>query len=137
MNETPIALAGNLRADPELSFTTNGTQVANLRLAVPPASARARGPGRTAPCRSTASLAGASSPPTPPTPSPRAPAWWPPGGSASASTRPRTAARAQAAEVTADDLGPSLLFATAKVHRATSNGSGSGEPAARHADAPF
>ena len=44
--------------------------------------------------------------------------------------------KGQAAEVTADDLGPSLLFATAQVHRA-SNGGGTNEPATRPADAPF
>jgi single-strand DNA-binding protein len=45
--------------------------------------------------------------------------------------------KGQAAEVTADDLGRSLLFATATLTHATSNGGAASEPAGRQADAPF
>jgi len=45
--------------------------------------------------------------------------------------------KGQAAEVTADDLGPSLLFATATLTRTTNNGNAAEAGTASRADAPF
>ena len=68
MSETErVTLVGNLTADPELRFTPSGLQVANLRLAVTPASAKATS-GRTGRRPSTPSTSGATKPSTPPTP---------------------------------------------------------------------
>jgi single-strand DNA-binding protein len=136
LNDTPIALAGNLCADPELSFTANGTQVANLRLAVTPRVRSGEGGWEDGPtsfyrvtcwgqlaAHATDTLAkGARVVVT--------------GRLRIRQYETEDGRKGQAAEVTADDLGPSLLFATAEVHRATSNGGG-GEPATRSADAPF
>jgi single-strand DNA-binding protein len=48
MSETErVTLVGNLTADPELRFTPSGLQVANLRLAVTPRTARKTAPGPT------------------------------------------------------------------------------------------
>ncbi len=139
MNETPITLAGNLCADPELSFTPQGNQVANLRLAVTPRVRSGEGTWEDGPtsfyrvtcwgqlaAHATDTLAK--------------------GARVVVTGRLRIrqyetddGRKGQAAEVTADDLGPSLLFATATLTRPTSNGNstGSGEPAGRPADAPF
>jgi single-strand DNA-binding protein len=136
VNETPITLAGNLCADPELGFTTNGTQVANLRLAVTPRVRTGEGGWEDGPtsfyrvtcwgqlaAHATDTLAK--------------------GARVVVTGRLRVrqyetddGRKGQTAEVTADDLGPSLLFATATLTRATSNGS-TGEPAGRPADTPF
>ena len=135
MNETPITLAGNLCADPELSFTANGTQVANLRLAITPRVRSGEGTWEDGP-----------------TSFYRVTCW---GQLAAHATDTLTKGarvvvtgrlrirqyetedgrKGQTAEVTADDLGPSLLFATATLQRATSNGNS--EAASRPADAPF
>jgi single-strand DNA-binding protein len=137
LNETPITLAGNLCADPELAFTPNGTQVANLRLAVTPRVRTADGAWEDGPtsfyrvtcwgqlaANATDTLAK--------------------GARVVVSGRLRIrqyetedGRKGQTAEVTADDLGPSLLFATGTLTRATSNGTGTSEPAGRLADAPF
>ena len=133
MNDTPVTLVGNLCADPEIRFTPNGTQVADLRLAVTP---RVREQdqwtdGPTSFYRVTC---------------------WRQLAEHAADTLAKGARvlvtgrlrirqyetddgrRGQAAEVDADDLGPSLLFATATLHRTTGNGSG-GQAAS--ADPPF
>jgi hypothetical protein len=70
--DNTITLIGNLTDNPKLRFTANGVAVANFRLAVTPASARAT-PGPTARPASSASTAGGSSPSTSPRPSARAP----------------------------------------------------------------
>jgi single-strand DNA-binding protein len=141
LNETPIMLAGNLCADPELGFTPNGSQVANLRLAVTPRVRNGEGTWEDGP-----------------TSFYRVTCW---GQLATNATdtlgkgarvvvtgrlrirqyETEDGRKGQSAEVTADDLGPSLLFATATLHRPTSNGGATGEPAARpaaaKADPPF
>jgi single-strand DNA-binding protein len=135
LNETPITLAGNLCADPELAYTTNGTLVANLRLAATPRVRTSDGAWEDGPtsfyrvtcwgqlARNATDTLGK-------------------GARVVVTGRLRIrqygtedGRKGQAAEVTADDLGPSLLFATATLHRTTSN-NGTGEPADRHADAP-
>jgi Single-strand binding protein family len=70
--DNTVTLIGNLTDDPELRFTTNGATVANFRLAVTPASARATS-GPTERPASSASTAGDSSPSTSPRPSAKAP----------------------------------------------------------------
>ena len=131
MNDTPVTLVGNLCADPELTVTSQGTQVAALRLAV---TARVRdrdgwADGPTSFYRVTC---------------------WRGLAEHAADTLTKGARllvtgrlrirqyetddgrRGHAAEVDADDLGPSLLFATATLHRTTGNG---GQAAT--ADPPF
>lgn len=139
MNETPIMLAGNLCADPELGFTPNGTQVANLRLAVTPRVRSGEGIWEDGP-----------------TSFYRVTCWGQLAANATETLAKGTRVvvtgrlrirqyetedgrKGQAAEVTADDLGPSLLFATATLHRATTNGNAAtaDEPAGRSANAPF
>jgi single-strand DNA-binding protein len=125
VNETPITLAGNLCADPELSFTPQGTPVANLRLAV---TARVRDgeewrDGPTSFYRVTCWRALATHV----------------AETCEKGTRVLVAGRlrirqyetedgrrGQAAEVDADDLGLSLKFATARLTR-TANGSATGQ----------
>ena len=62
-----VTLIGNLTDDPEIRFTPNGVAVANFRLAVTPASARATS-GPTGRPASSASTAGGPWPNTPPSP---------------------------------------------------------------------
>ena len=121
MNETPITLAGNLCADPELSFTPQGTQVANLRLAVTPRVRSGDGAWEDGPtsfyrvtcwgqlaAHATDTLAkGARVVVT--------------GRLRIRQYETEDGRRGQAAEVDADDLGPSLKFATARLTR-TPNG---------------
>jgi single-strand DNA-binding protein len=141
LNETPIMLAGNLCADPELSFTPQGNQVANLRLAVTPRVRSGEGAWEDGPtsfyrvtcwgqlaANATETLAkGARVVVT--------------GRLRIRQYETEDGRKGQAAEVTADDLGLSLLFATAQLHRATSNDNGADGPASRRAaakpDAPF
>jgi single-strand DNA-binding protein len=136
VNETPITLAGNLCADPELSFTANGTQVANLRLAVTPRVRSGDGGWEDGPtsfyrvscwgqlaAHATETLAkGARVVVT--------------GRLRIRQYETEDGRKGQTAEVTADDLGPSLLFAPPPLP-ATSNGATTSEPAGRPADAPF
>jgi len=121
VHDTPVTLVGNLCADPELGKTPNDVPVANLRLAVTP---RVRDgeqwtDGPTSFYRVTC---------------------WRQLAEHAADTLTKGARvvvtgrlrirqyetddgrRGQAAEVDADDLGPSLLFATATIHRTTGNG---------------
>ncbi len=137
MNETPIMLAGNLCADPELSFTPQGNQVANLRLAVTPRVRTHDGGWEDGPtsfyrvtcwgqlaAHATDTLAkGARVVVT--------------GRLRIRQYETEDGRKGQTAEVTADDLGPSLLFATATLTHATNNGATTSEPAGRPADAPF
>jgi single-strand DNA-binding protein len=136
VNDTPITLVGNLCADPELSLTPTGTPVANLRLAV---TGRVRD--------------GEQGWKDGPTSFYRVVCWRQLAEHAADSLAKGTrlvvtgrlrvrqyetedGRRGQSVEVDADDLGPSLLFATATVHRA-STGNGTGDPAgARRADPP-
>jgi len=131
VHDTPVTLVGNLCADPELGKTPNDIPVATLRLAVTP---RVRdGQGWT----------------DGPTSFYRVTCWrqlaehacdtLTKGARVVVTGRLRIrqyetddGRRGQAAEVDADDLGPSLLFATATVHRTTGNG---GQAAS--ADPPF
>lgn len=139
MNETPITLAGNLAADPDLRFTPNGNPVAELRLAVTP---RRREPdgtwvdGDTSWYRVTC---------------------WRQLAEHAADTLAKGARvlvtgrlrirqfetedgrRGQVAEVEADDLGPSLKFATATVTRANrhnGNSEGASKPTSGAFDEP-
>jgi single-stranded DNA-binding protein len=65
MSETErVTLVGNLTADPELRYTPSGLQVANLRIAVTPASGRRTAPGPRARPASTPSPPGATKPNT-------------------------------------------------------------------------
>jgi single-strand DNA-binding protein len=132
LNETPITLTGNLCADPELTFTPQGTPVANLRLAV---TARVRDgddwrDGPTSFYRVTCWRQLATHV----------------ADTCQKGTRVVVAGRlrirqyetddgrrGQAAEVDADDLGPSLKFATARLTR-TPNGNQASQPAD---DPPF
>ena len=135
MNDTPVTLVGNLCADPELSKTPNDIPVANLRLAVTP---RIRqqdewADGPTSFYRVTCGRQLAE----------HAADTLTKGARLLVTGRLRIRQyetddghRGQAAEVDADDLGPSLLFATATVHR-ISNGDGAGDTAStRRADPP-
>jgi single-strand DNA-binding protein len=134
LNDTPVTLVGNLCADPDLAVTPQGTPVATLRLAVTPRVRDGQGwaDGPTSFYRVTC---------------------WRGLAEHAADTLTKGARlvvtgrlrirqyetddgrRGQAAEVDADDLGPSLLFATATLHRAPT-GNGSGGQAAS-ADPPF
>jgi single-strand DNA-binding protein len=120
LNDTPVTLVGNLCADPELTVTPTGTPVAALRLAVTPR-VRDREQGWT----------------DGPTSFYRVTCWrqlaehahdsLTKGARLVVTGRLRIrqyetddGRRGQAVEVDADDLGPSLLFATATLTRATS-----------------
>jgi single-strand DNA-binding protein len=135
VNDTTVTLVGNLCADPELTFTPTGTPVANLRLAVTP---RIRqqdewADGPTSFYRVTC---------------------WRQLAEHAADTLTKGARllvtgrlrirqyetddghRGQAAEVDADDLGPSLLFATATLTRTSSGNGGQTTSKASFADPP-
>jgi len=129
VHDTPVTLVGNLCADPDLSVTPQGTPVANLRLAVTP---RVRDGEQWA---------------DGPTSFYRVTCWrglaehavdtLAKGNRLVVTGRLRIrqyetddGRKGHAAEVDADDLGPSLLFATATVHRTSGNGgqAASGDP---------
>ena len=123
MNDTPVTLVGNLCADPELTLTPTGTPVAALRLAV---TARVRdgeqwkdGPTSFYCVTCWRGLAE------------HACDTLAKGARLLVTGRLRIRQYAtedgrtgQAAEVDADDLGPSLLFATATLTRTTSTSNG-------------
>jgi len=127
VHDTPVTLVGNLCADPDLTVTPQGTPVANLRLAVTPRV-----------CEQDQWTDG-------PTSFYRVTCWRQLAEHA-ADTLTKGARlvvtgrlrirqyetddgrKGHAAEVDADDLGPSLLFATATVHRTTGNGAASDPP---------
>jgi single-strand DNA-binding protein len=137
MPDTHVTITGNLTADPELKFTPNGAAVANVRVAV---TARVRDgetwrDGETSFYRVTAwrdlatnltdslskgdrvVIVGQL----------RMRSWETPEGE-----------QRSVVEVTADEIGPSLRWATAKPERAARKGNG--EPAAKGEfadDAPF
>jgi single-strand DNA-binding protein len=135
MNDTPVTLAGNLAADPDLRFTPTGVAVATLRLAVTPRRREQDGTwsdGETSWYRVTC---------------------WRQLAEHAADTLTKGARvlvagrlrirqyetddgrRGTTAEVDADDLGPSLKWATATVTR-TSAGNGTPAPASTPAGAP-
>jgi len=134
VNDTPVTLVGNLCADPEVRLTPTGTPVATLRLAV---TARVRdseqgwtdGPTsfyRVTCWRGLAEHAGDT---------------LAKGARVLVTGRLRIrqyatedGRTALSAEVDADDLGPSLLFATATLTRTTGNGTG--EPAGTREPTP-
>jgi single-strand DNA-binding protein len=121
MADTHVAITGNLTDDPEVTFTPNGTAVANFRLAVTPRVKDGEGwkDGETSFFRITAwrdlathladSLSkgdrvivlGQL----------RTRSWETPEGE-----------RRSVVEVTAEEVGPSLKWATAKPERTTTNG---------------
>jgi single-strand DNA-binding protein len=130
MSDTHVTITGNLTADPELKFTPNGAAVANVRVAV---TARVRDgntwrDGDTSFYRITAwrdlatnltdslskgdrvVIVGQL----------RMRSWETPEGE-----------QRSVVEVTADEVGPSLRWATAKPQRASRAKNGNGEPAAK------
>jgi single-strand DNA-binding protein len=124
VNDTLVTLVGNLCADPDLSVTPQGTPVATLRLAVTPRVRQQQewtdGPTsfyRVTCWRGLAEHAADS---------------LTKGARVLVSGRLRIRQyetddghRGQAAELDADDLGPSLLFATATLTRTSGTGNGS------------
>jgi single-strand DNA-binding protein len=135
MPDTHVTITGNLTADPELKFTPNGAAVANFRVAV---TARVRDgetwkDGDTSFYRVTAwrdlatnltdslgkgdrvLVVGQL----------RMRSWETPEGE-----------QRSVVEVTAEEVGPSLRWATAKPERATRKGNGEAKPAGEFADEP-
>jgi single-strand DNA-binding protein len=135
VSDTHVTITGNLTADPELKFTPNGAAVANFRVAV---TARVRDgetwkDGDTSFYRVTAwrdlatnltdslgkgdrvLVVGQL----------RMRSWETPEGE-----------QRSVVEVTAEEVGPSLRWATAKPERATRKGNGEAKPAGEFADEP-
>jgi single-strand DNA-binding protein len=135
MPDTHVTITGNLTADPELKFTPNGAAVANFRVAV---TSRVRDgetwkDGDTSFYRVTAwrdlatnltdslgkgdrvLVVGQL----------RMRSWETPEGE-----------QRSVVEVTAEEVGPSLRWATAKPERATRKGNGEAKPAGEFADEP-
>ncbi len=123
MNDTPVTLVGNLCADPELTFTATGTPVAALRLAVTPRVRDGEGwtDGPTSFYRVTCWRALAEHAADTLTKGARLVVF---GRLRVRQYETEDGRRGQAAEVDADDLGPSLLFATATLTRTTSTSNG-------------
>jgi single-strand DNA-binding protein len=135
VSDTHVTITGNLTADPELKFTPNGAAVANFRVAV---TSRVRDgetwrDGDTSFYRVTAwrdlatnltdslgrgdrvVIVGQL----------RMHSWETPEGE-----------QRSVVEVTAEEVGPSLRWATAKPERATRKGNGEAKPAGEFADEP-
>jgi single-strand DNA-binding protein len=130
MSDTHVTITGNLTADPELKFTPNGAAVANFRVAVTSRVRDGEGwrDGDTSFYRVTAwrdlatnltdslskgdrvVIVGQL----------RMRSWETPEGE-----------QRSVVEVTADEVGPSLRWATAKPQRASRAKNGNGEPAAK------
>ena len=136
--EPTITIIGNLTADPELRFTPSGHAVANFTVAsTPRAYDRQAGEWRDgAPLFLRCSL------------------WHTPAENAAESLtkgarvivvgrlkqrsfETRDGGKRTVVEVDADEVGPSLRYATATVNRATRSGGGSGSRAAAPADDPW
>jgi single-strand DNA-binding protein len=105
-NDNQVMLVGNLTDDPELRFTPNGAAVANFRLAVTP---RVR-EGDSWKDGETSFF--------------RINVWRQQAENAAETLQKGT--RCIVTEVEADEIGPSLKFATAKVERSSRGGSGGG-----------
>ena len=125
MADTHVTITGNLTDDPELKFTPNGHPVANFRLAV---TARVKDgdtwrDGETSFFRVNVWR---QLPSTSPTPFPRATGRWSSAGLRAAAGRPPRGDKRSVVEVEADEVAPSLRWATAKPERAN-NGKGRGE----------
>jgi single-strand DNA-binding protein len=114
--DNTVTLIGNLTDDPELRFTANGAAVANFRLAVTPASARAT-PGPMGRPASSASTAGGSSRRTSPRPLGKGARAVVIGRLRLRSWETDEGERRSVVEVEADEVAPSLKFATATVQR--------------------
>jgi single-strand DNA-binding protein len=106
-----ISLAGNLTDHPEVRYTGAGIARAGFRVAV-------SGRREQEPSFFTVMVC-ATRPSTPHSPWPRATGWWPWAGSSSGAGPPRTAAPRLTVEVVAEELGPSLRWATATTTRTT------------------
>ena len=116
--DNTIVLVGNVTRDPELRFTPGGAAVRHLRSGVEPPHAPTARPTRPK-NRSTSSTspAGASWPKTWPSPSPRACASSSTAGLQQRSWESAPGERRSKVEVIADEIAPSLKFATAQITR--------------------
>lgn len=128
--ETPLSIVGNLTADPELRFTADGKPVASFQLASTPrtydANTRAWVDGKTVFMRCTAWGSLAENLAESLTKGNRV---WANGVLVFREWEARDGSKRSGIELTVEDAGPSLRWATGKVTRTPGAGSGGGRAA--------